>query len=76
MGALQTVVRQPLRTIMLVAVPALVPTALWIAIGSSLPPDWQLVANPLLRGVLLSVVLERIVGRAPQGRGASSRQSA
>jgi len=62
-GALQTIVRQPKRTIAFVAVPALAPTAAWVVVGSSLSPDWQLVANPLLWGVLLSVSLERIVGR-------------
>ncbi len=60
-GMLRTVLREPRRTIMLVAVPSLVPTAVWIVIGSSLPPDWQLVVNPLFWGVVLAVVLERLV---------------
>jgi hypothetical protein len=44
-----------------VVVPAMIPTALWIAVGTSLPPTVQLVANPMLWGVLVAMVLERIV---------------
>lgn len=46
---------------MLVVLPSLIPTALWIAIGSSLSPAVQLVANPMLWGVLLALCLERAV---------------
>jgi hypothetical protein len=62
-GALRRVLRYPPRVLALVAVPALVPTAVWIAIGSSLSPTAQLIANPMLWGVLLSVFLERLVAR-------------
>ena len=41
--------------------PALIPSAIWIAVGSSLPPTAQLLANPMLWGVTLGVVLERVV---------------
>jgi len=39
----------------------MIPTVVWIALGSSLPPAVQLVANPMLWGVLVALVLERIV---------------
>jgi hypothetical protein len=39
----------------------MIPTAIWIAVGTSLPPAVQLVANPMLWGVLVAMVLERIV---------------
>jgi len=60
-GALRAVLAYPVRVVALVAVPSLVPTAIWIAIGSSLAPAVQLIANPMLWGVLLAVTLERLV---------------
>lgn len=55
------IAREPARVVSLVVVPAMLPTALWIAAGSSLPPVVQLLANPMLWGVLLAMVLERMV---------------
>jgi xanthine/uracil permease len=51
-----------------VVVPAMIPTAVWVAVGSSLPPTAQLLANPMLWGVVFAVVLERLVV-SRQGRG-------
>ena len=55
------VAREPRQIQMLVVLPALIPTAIWIAIGSSLSPAVQLIANPMLWGVLLALCLERVV---------------
>ncbi len=55
------VAREPRRIQTLVVLPSLIPTAVWIAIGSSLSPTAQLVANPMLWGVLLALCLERVV---------------
>ena len=55
------IARQPRRVITLVAVPALLPTAVWIVIGDSLSPTAQLVGNPMLWGVVLATVLQRLV---------------
>jgi xanthine/uracil permease len=54
-----------------VVLPALIPSFAWIAVGSSLAPTAQLLINPMLWGVLLAVVLERIV--SPRTRLAGSR---
>lgn len=62
---LKAVSREPRRVVAFVVIPSLVPTVLWIAVGSSLSPAGQLVANPMLWGVLLGVVLERLVRAAP-----------
>jgi hypothetical protein len=60
--------REPRTVQILVAVPSLIPTAVWIAVGGSLAPTVQLVANPMLWGVLLAMVLERLVApRAKRG---------
>jgi ascorbate-specific PTS system EIIC-type component UlaA len=65
--------REPRRVVALVVIPSIIPTAAWIAVGDSLAPTAQLVANPMLWGVLLAVVLERIV--APRARaGPRSRR--
>ena len=61
MHAARGIAREPRALVMRVVVPAMIPTAVWIAAGSALPPAVQLVANPMLWGVLLAVVLERIV---------------
>ena len=55
------VAREPRQIQMLVVLPALIPTAIWIAIGSSLSPAVQLIANPMLWGVLFALCLERVV---------------
>jgi xanthine/uracil permease len=61
--------RESRRVVALVVIPSLIPTAVWIAVGDSLPPAAQLLANPMLCGVLLATVLERIVApRAPADR--------
>ena len=52
---------EPRALVARVVVPAMIPTAIWIAVGTSLPPAVQLVANPMLWGVLVAMVLERIV---------------
>jgi len=61
--ALSGLRRERLRVSALVVLPALIPTVVWIAVGTSLSPTAQLVANPMLWGVLLAMVLERIVKR-------------
>ncbi|MGN6169174.1 MAG: solute carrier family 23 protein, partial [Solirubrobacteraceae bacterium] len=48
----------------LVVLPALLPSVAWIVVGDSLPPTARLLANPMLWGVLLAMVLERIVASA------------
>jgi xanthine/uracil permease len=63
--------RESRRVVALVVIPSLIPTAVWIAVGDSLPPAAQLIANPMLCGVLLAIVLERIV--APRTRVGLSR---
>jgi hypothetical protein len=40
------------------------PTVIWLVVGESLSETAQLIANPLLVGVVLAVVLERLVPRA------------
>ncbi len=60
---------EPAAVVAAVVVPAMLPTLVWITVGSSLPPTVQLLANPMLWGVLLAMVLERIV----VARRASSR---
>jgi hypothetical protein len=55
------IAREPRALMVRVVVPAMIPTAVWIAVGSSLPPTVQLVANPMLWGVLIAMMLERIV---------------
>jgi hypothetical protein len=66
--------REPRAVLVLVVLPSLIPTAVWIGVGSSLAPTAQLVANPMLWGVLLAIVLEQIVGpRARAGAAATPR---
>jgi xanthine/uracil permease len=55
------IAREPAAVVAAVVVPAMVPTAIWIAVGGSLPPTVQLLANPMLWGVLLAMALERVV---------------
>jgi xanthine/uracil permease len=59
--AARGIAQEPRALVARVVVPAMIPTALWIAVGTSLPPTVQLVANPMLWGVLVAMVLERIV---------------
>jgi xanthine/uracil permease len=66
-GAVRAVLSYPARVVALVAGPTLIPTAIWIAIGNSLSPAAQLVANPMLWGVVLAVTLERLVTPASAG---------
>ncbi|HEY1854241.1 MAG TPA: solute carrier family 23 protein [Solirubrobacterales bacterium] len=56
----------------LVVVPAVAPTFAWLIFADRLSEQLQLVANPLLIGVVLAVVLDRLVPRllAGQARGA------
>lgn len=56
------VARESRTVVVLVVLPALIPSVVWIAVGSSLAPTAQLLANPMLWGVLLAIVLERRVG--------------
>lgn len=58
--AARGIAREPRAVIARVVVPAMIPTVVWIAVGSSLPPTVQLVVNPMLWGVLIAMVLERI----------------
>jgi len=62
--AVRALARMSARVLLRVALPSLVPTAVWIAVGNSLPPTAQLIGNPMLWGVLLAVVLERLVSPA------------
>ncbi|HSC04102.1 MAG TPA: solute carrier family 23 protein [Solirubrobacteraceae bacterium] len=64
--AARGIAREPRAVVARVVVPAMIPTAVWIAVGSSLPPAVQLVANPMLWGVLIAMVLERIAHRMPR----------
>jgi xanthine/uracil permease len=59
--AARGIAREPRAKVARVVAPAMIPTAVWIAVGSSLPPTVQLVANPMLWGVLIALVLERIM---------------
>ncbi len=59
--AARGIAQEPRAKVVLVVAPAMIPTAVWIALGSSLPPTVQLVANPMLWGVLIALVLERIL---------------
>jgi xanthine/uracil permease len=59
--AARGIAREPRAVVARVVVPAMIPTVVWITVGSSLPPTVQLVANPMLWGVLIAMVLERIV---------------
>jgi xanthine/uracil permease len=69
--ALSSLSREPRSVQVLVVAPSLIPTAIWIAVGSSLPPTVQLVANPMLWGVLLAMVLERLLAARARGGTAS-----
>jgi xanthine/uracil permease len=62
--AARGIAREPRPMVARVVVPAMVPTIVWIVVGSSLPPTVQLVINPMLWGVLIAMVLERTVGSA------------
>jgi xanthine/uracil permease len=64
--AARGIAREPRAVVTRVVVPAMIPTAVWIAVGSSLPPTVQLLANPMLWGVLIAMVLERIARRMPR----------
>jgi xanthine/uracil permease len=68
--AARGIAREPRPVVALVVAPAMVPTAFWIAVGSSLPPAVQLAANPMLWGVLLAMALERRTMALTQGRQA------
>lgn len=59
MHAARGIARQPRVVVVRVVLPAMIPTVVWIAVGSSLPPAVQLVVNPMLWGVLIAMVLER-----------------
>jgi xanthine/uracil permease len=59
--AARGIAREPGAVVVRIVLPAMIPTAVWIAVGSSLPPAVQLVANPMLWGVLIAMGLERIV---------------
>jgi xanthine/uracil permease len=69
--ALAALRRERRAVVALVVLPSLIPTAVWIAVGSSLAPTAQLLANPMLWGVLLAMVLERVV--APRDRVRAAR---
>lgn len=60
---LRTVATLPARTRWLVVTPAVAPTLLWIAVADSLGETAQLLANPLLWGVVAAIVLERLTDR-------------
>jgi xanthine/uracil permease len=64
--AARGIAREPRALVARVVLPAMVPTVVWIAAGSSLPPTVQLVINPMLWGVLIAMVLERIARRMPR----------
>jgi xanthine/uracil permease len=76
------VVRQGLRQVAtfdrsrrwLVFAPAVAPTFVWLLIEGSLSEQVQLLSNPLLVGVLLAIVLDRVVprSRAPRAEPAVS----
>lgn len=66
MHAARGIAREPRALVVRVVVPAMVPTVVWIAVGSSLPPTVQLLFNPMLWGVLIAMVLERIARRMPK----------
>jgi xanthine/uracil permease len=57
--------RESRRVVLLVVVPSLIPSVIWIVIGTSLSPTVQLIANPMLWGVTLGVLLERAVAAEP-----------
>lgn len=59
--AVAAIRREPSAVLLLVVLPSLIPTAVWILTGSSLAPTAQLVANPMLWGVMLAMVLEQVV---------------
>lgn len=59
MHAARGIARQPRVVVVRVVLPAMIPTVVWITVGSSLPPAVQLVVNPMLWGVLIAMVLER-----------------
>jgi hypothetical protein len=77
MHAARAVARQSPAVVALVVVPALIPSVAWIVVGSSLGPTAQLLANPMLWGVLLALVLERVVAArtVPAGSGSAGRAS-
>lgn len=69
------IAREPPPVVVRVVLPAMIPTAFWIAAGSSLAPTVQLIANPMLWGVLLAMVLERIVTQRSRTRAAATDRS-
>jgi hypothetical protein len=50
-----------------VVAPSLVPSVVWVPLSPSLSETGRLLANPLVWGVVLGIVLERLVapGRPP-----------
>lgn len=64
--AAQGIAHEPRAMVVRVVVPAMIPTVVWVVVGSSLPPAVQLVVNPMLWGVLIAMVLERIARRMPE----------
>jgi len=63
MQGLRQVAQLDWRSRWLVFDPAIVPSLIWLPLGSSLSHSAQLLANPLLIGVGLAVVLDRVVRR-------------
>ncbi|MBV8955790.1 MAG: hypothetical protein JO179_16760, partial [Solirubrobacterales bacterium] len=61
--ALEGIREEPPAVRWLVVAPSLIPSAIWIVFGSSMGALAQLLANPMLWGVLLAMGLERIVRR-------------
>jgi xanthine/uracil permease len=53
----------------LVLAPAVAPTIVWLVVSDELSETVQLIANPMLIGVALAVVLDRLVGREPAPGG-------
>jgi xanthine/uracil permease len=66
--ALRNAFGEPPRVLAFVVLPSLAPSLVWIGVSNSLSPTAQLVANPMLWGVVLGVVLQRIV-TSPRARG-------
>jgi hypothetical protein len=74
--AARGVARESPAVVGFVVVPALIPSVAWIVVGSSLAPTAQLLANPMLWGVLLALVLERVVAaRTAPGGSEGVRQT-
>lgn len=65
---LRQVARFDWRRRWLVFAPAVAPTFAWLPIADRLSEREQLIANPLLIGVVIAVVLDRVVPRGPVNR--------